>query len=259
MSATSDLLAQIADPDRGPIAAAHVAIVTAHPDDETLAFGTVMARLEGVKIIVATDGAPRDLNTAKRLGFATAADYAAARRAELARGLALAGKGPDDILHLDFPDQEAAANLGPMADALSAVFDKHGVRVVLTHAYEGGHPDHDAVAAAVALATRGGPVEVIESPFYREADGNFAVQTFVPLEEIDEVITTLLTPEEAALKLEMLARHETQAGVFVGFTPRHEQFRPAPAYDFGQPPNGGAILYLWADWAAKVGAAFARG
>ena len=255
MTASSDLLAQIADPDRGSIEAAHVAIVTAHPDDETLAFGTVMARLQGVKIIVVTDGAPRDLNSARRLGFATAADYAAARRLELTAGLALAGKTDDDIIRLDFPDQEAAANLVGIAARLNEVFDAHNTQVVLTHAYEGGHPDHDAVAAAVALATRGGPVEVIESPFYRQVEGKFAVQTFVPLEEIDEVITTLLTPEEAALKLEMLARHETQAGVFVGYKPRHEQFRPAPAYDFGLPPNGGATLYPWADWAAKVAAA----
>ncbi|MFI4974430.1 MAG: PIG-L deacetylase family protein [Caulobacterales bacterium] len=259
------LLAAIADPARAPIEAADVAIVAAHPDDETLAFGVVMRRLEGAKIVMATDGAPRNLPTARELGFAGHEAYAAARRAELSKALALAGKTEADIVRLDFADQEAADNVAVLARRLGEVFAEHGTRTVLTHAYEGGHPDHDAVAAAVAHAARGLGVTVIEAPISRLRDGRYAVQSFVPLGG-PEPLVTLLTPEEAELKLAMLACHATQASLLHGYVPRRELFRIAPAYDFGQPPNHGAVMHeasfdgvwQWPDWSRKVTTALAE-
>ena len=255
------LLDAIADPERAPIDARDIAVVTAHPDDETLAFGAVMRRLQGVRVVLATDGSPRDMLTQRRLGFESVEAYRDARHAELTAALALAGVPASALTRLEFPDKEAARNLGAFAAALRAFFAANRIRAVLTHAYEGGHPDHDAVAAAVALATRGSAIGVVESPFYRSRHGRFAVQSFVPVDGV-RVVETPLTPEEAAHKLAMVACYPSQAALLNGFKPRFERFRSMPAYDFAHPPNGGEVDYEksffpWSEWARATAHAFA--
>jgi LmbE family N-acetylglucosaminyl deacetylase len=247
------LLDAIADPERADIEATDIAIVTAHPDDETLAFGVVMRRLKGVRMVLATDGSPRDMLTQRRLGFPSVEAYRDARHEELVAALALAGVAPSALTRLEFPDKQAAHNLAAFAQALRAFFATHGVRAVLTHAYEGGHPDHDAVAAAVALATRGSAIEVVEAPFYRARRGRFSLQTFVPIEGL-RVVETPLSDKEAAHKLAMVACYPSQVDLLTGFKPRIERFRHAPAYDFTRPPNDGDVefekqFFPWTEWA----------
>ncbi|HVN01953.1 MAG TPA: PIG-L family deacetylase [Caulobacteraceae bacterium] len=263
MSDFATLLDAIADPSRADIDAADVAIVTAHPDDEMVAFGVVMRRLKGVRVVLATDGSPRDMITQRHLGFPTVEAYRDARHAELLSSLALAGVPASALIRLEIPDKEAAHNLAVLADKLRAVFAETGIRAVLTHAYEGGHPDHDAVAAAVALATRGSAIEVVESPFYRSRDGRYSVQSFVPFEGIP-IVETRLTPEEAAHKRAMVACYPSQTELLNGFRPRVERFRHPPTYDFTQPPNGGDVeferhFFPWRDWAKATAHAFAGG
>src|ERR1700743_455185 len=160
------LLEAIADPDRAEIDAREIAIVTAHPDDEALAFGVVMRRLKGVRVVLATNGSPRDMKTQRVLGFESVEAYRDARHIELTSALALAGVPASALTRLEFPDKEAAHNLGAFAGTRRPFFAANAIRAVRPHAYEGGHPDHDAVAAAVALATRGSAIEVVEAPFY---------------------------------------------------------------------------------------------
>jgi N-acetylglucosamine malate deacetylase 2 len=257
------LLDAIADPERAPIAASEIAIVTAHPDDETLAFGVIMRRLKGVRVVLATDGSPRDMKTQRVLGFGSVEAYRDARHLELTSALALAGVPASGLTRLEFPDKEAAHNLGAFAGRLRAFFAANAIRAVLTHSYEGGHPDHDAVAAAVALATRGSAIEVVEAPFYRSRNGRFAVQSFTSIDGVP-IVETRLTPEEAAHKQAMVACYPSQAGLLDGFQPRIERFRHLPAYDFTRPPNGGEVDYEklffpWTDWAKATAHAFADG
>jgi LmbE family N-acetylglucosaminyl deacetylase len=247
-----NLLDAIADPERARIDAHDVAMVTAHPDDETLAFGALMPRLTGVRLVVVTDGSPRDLITAHALGLGSVKAYADARQTELLAALELAGVPASALTRLEVPDKEAAMNLAAVAARLHAFFAANAIRAVLTHAFEGGHPDHDAVAAAVALATRGSAVEVVEAPFYSLQQGRYSVHRFAPADG-RPVVETPLTPAEAALKRQMLDAFTTQAPIFEGYRPRVERFRHAPAYDFTQPPNGGVIWYErdffpWATW-----------
>ena len=55
---------------------------------------------------------------------------------------------------------------------------------ILTHAYEGGHPDHDAVAfavaAAVRVAGRAADTTIVEMPFYRAGPEGWIRQLFLP-------------------------------------------------------------------------------
>src|SRR3954469_18766827 len=57
-----------------------IAVVVAHPDDEAIGAGAVLRGFRDVTIVHVTDGAPRDDGYAGSKGFASRAEYAAARR-----------------------------------------------------------------------------------------------------------------------------------------------------------------------------------
>ena len=242
-SAAARLLADISATDR-PIIDQPVAIVVAHPDDETLGCGGLLPRLANVTIIHVTDGAPRSGGDAARQGLATPEDYAALRRRELEAAVELAGIGADRLVCLDVPDQEAASDLAETTRRLVPLLQ--GLSVVLTHAFEGGHPDHDATAFAVAAAVRllgKGAPEVVEMPFYRaDPEGaGWIRQRFAERGPAPRVLQ--LSEVERAAKLAMLAAHRSQGETLAGFGAADEAYRLAPIHDFAQPANGGAVLY----------------
>src|SRR5689334_22890927 len=126
-------LARLAAADQGPIADVSVAIVVAHPDDETIGIGGQLARVAKSLVVVATDGAPRDGIDARDHGFATWQDYAAARRRELGAALAEAGIAGERIIRLGVPDKEGALHLAALARLLAKIFRRHLPDVVVTH------------------------------------------------------------------------------------------------------------------------------
>uniref|UniRef100_UPI001576D36A PIG-L deacetylase family protein n=1 Tax=Sphingomonas bacterium TaxID=1895847 RepID=UPI001576D36A len=126
-----------------------VALVVAHPDDETLWAGAALRRLRASTLVLVTDGAPDDMGDARRLGFATRGEYAAARALELGAAVAALEASPR-LIRYETPDQAAVRHVATIADQLER--DCAGVAAILTHPYEGGHPDHDATALAVRLA-----------------------------------------------------------------------------------------------------------
>jgi N-acetylglucosamine malate deacetylase 2 len=110
--------------------------------------------------------------------------YALARRAELVAAMAEAGVANYNLFSLDVADQDAAAQLVGSCRSIAELLRRHEPAVVFTHAYEGGHPDHDAVAFATHIAVRmtqacGAPSPIIvEMPLYRGEQGRMAVQSF---------------------------------------------------------------------------------
>lgn len=245
-----------------------IAIVIAHPDDETIGGGALLARLEGAAVILITDGAPRNLDDARAHGFETAEAYGRQRLSEMRRALGHAGVGVGALVALGLPDQGAAFHLREIALQLADIFRVRGTRSVLTHAYEGGHPDHDAAAFAVSLAvrlaaSRGQDIGVVEMPFYRLGESGVAWQSFAPDKGAEWVVK--LDPEERLLKLRMMAAHDTQKAVLTPFEPSHERFRAAPRHDFRELPNGGRLnyeRYAWGisgeRWRSLVSAALAE-
>lgn len=249
MRSVAEVLAAIADPAR-PLVRERVAIVVAHPDDETLGVGALLPRLVDVTLVHVTDGAPRGGEDARRHGFPSPEDYATARRHELAAATGLAGMPADRLICLGVPDQGVASRVAETARRLVPLI--RDAEVVLTHAYEGGHPDHDATAFAVHAASRmigqssaRGPA-IVDFPLYRLGpEGGWLRQSFA-----DErgAAVLRLTAAERDLKRRMIAAHATQRETLEGFGAADEWFRPAPSYDFTALPNEGALLYERYGW-----------
>jgi LmbE family N-acetylglucosaminyl deacetylase len=265
-AAASTLLSSLAGT---PVAPAEAAVVAAHPDDETIGIGGQLRHLPGIAVLHVTDGAPRGLEDARTYGFATWQDYAAARQRELTLAMAVAGIPASKLLCLGVPDQQACRRLAEIVRAVAGQFTALGTRLVLTHPFEGGHPDHDATAFAVHAARRllqrqgeAAPV-IAEMAFYHLGPDGPVLQRFPPGGPPGIVLE--LAEADWEVKRRMLACHETQQRTLAPFTDWVERFRPAPAYDFTRPPNDGWLYYdAWpwglrgAEWPGLVAGAFAE-
>jgi LmbE family N-acetylglucosaminyl deacetylase len=218
-----------------------VAIVVAHPDDESLWLGTALRRLSNAMLIHLTDGAPEDMRDAARLGFATREAYAAARARELDAALRALDVAPRRVAY-GFVDQSLAHRLPELVERLRTDLD--GVPAVITHPYEGGHPDHDAAAFAVSRAFDG---EIVEFAAYHLAEGGRVWGRFWPDPDRPERVRPLNAGEQTQVD-HAIDAHETQRGVTGGFRPSEERWRVAPRYNFAAPPPPGVALYDGFGW-----------
>ena len=220
------LLQCLTAPER-PLLTRKTIVIVAHPDEETLACGAVLPRLTDLTIVHVTDGAPRAPDDARRRGFGHWAEYARARRRELESAATIAGVPAPALKSLGLPEQTAALRLATLTRAVLGFIA--GADLVLTHAFEGAHPDLDAVAFAVAAACgrmRGRRPAVIEMPLYLLGDAG------------EGAARLRLTSTERARKARMLAQFVTQQEMLLAFGVRDEVYRIAPERDFTRPPEG---------------------
>lgn len=227
-------------------------IVAPHPDDEVVAAGIWMSRQPAgtVHIVHVTDGSPRDVQNALALGFSGRAAYARARKQELARALSLAGILPAQCERFGFVDKEAYLHLPDFVARLQALIARIQPNRVFSPAYEGGHPDHDAAALAVAVLRRSaGSFDHWEFPLYHAGTGGRMIAGgFIGGNRRRAGCTIVLTREERLLKQRMISCFATQKEILSNFKARREHFRPAIFCDFTRAPHRGPLLYERWQW-----------
>lgn len=139
--------------------------VLAHPDDDLFVRPLIVRSLGAGGVIVAFVAAETERTRGRR-------------RREAVAALAALGL---DALHVVFPGEDADARDGRVIARLDAVYaslaaalgDRLGrIGSIVTHAWEGGHPDHDAAhLIALKLARRLGVAEEsFGCAFYRAAE-----------------------------------------------------------------------------------------
>jgi N-acetylglucosamine malate deacetylase 2 len=234
-------------------------ILVAHPDDEVIACGALMQQMEKAIVLFATDGAPRDEHFWKQHGSRHA--YAHLRRREAALALKTAGAVPMFLAdHVDggIADQELFRNLPPAIAAVERIMDRLKPACILTLAYEGGHPDHDAACFIASIVGPRAGIPVWESPLYhRNADGISVIQAFPRTTGAEKEFHV----EGASLKkkLQMFQHYSSQGLLIDSFQPRRETFRPLAGYDFSRPPLPWKLNYEMWQWkmtGQEVSAAF---
>ena len=219
-----------------------------------------------------------------RLLWATAGGLAPARRrmAEGARVAELldlpAGAACDlqlrdqhAVEHIPVIAREVARLLDRCADenlhpAVAAPAEEDALTTIYVPAYEGGHPDHDAVNLAAALAAAARPgLRVTEFPLYRRGRFGLVVQSPVPAAATspERFAVLALDDGDLALRRELARANASQlapsllpllaAARWAG-RGRAEPARPLPAHDYALPPHRSRLLYelytpwRWAAW-----------
>ena len=229
-------------------------LVAAHPDDEIIGAGTRLSFLQNLQAIIhVTDGAPRAGPDISNAGAATWLEYARLRRSEFEKAMQKAGANPRRKLCFWCPDQQAHRRIAKHAFRLADLFTRFQPDYVLTHPYEGGHPDHDAVAASVHLASflvrmrhKKAPA-IIEFASYHNS--RFGMETECFLSRSDDVTQQrTLTHKQQIAKQSLFDCYTSQRKVLMNFPARHEPLRLAPQYDFTKPPHAGKLLYECFGW-----------
>ncbi|HEV8630364.1 MAG TPA: PIG-L family deacetylase [Thermoanaerobaculia bacterium] len=230
--------------------ALRVMVLAAHPDDETLGAAGLLSRLRDPWVVCLTDGSPRDQRFVPAGAPVSRSGYAKRRRHELGAALGLAGVGADRVLHLDVPDQAAALAILKLVKRLAILMRGLRPHLLITHGYEGGHPDHDTAALAGRLAAErleredGSAPALAEMLSYHLHDDRLVADRFLPAATDRWTVLLRLTPRERRLRHQMLACHATQSATLGSLPERPwERYRPAPLYDFLAAPHAGPLLY----------------
>jgi N-acetylglucosamine malate deacetylase 2 len=212
-------------------------ILVAHPDDETLACSGLMQRMASPLVVFATNGAPPHHGFERKFG--TLQHYSDTRFQEATVALNHVPHGsfqrltkPDGSY---FIDEQLFRDLAQALTSLCRIARSFSPDALVSHAYEGGHIDHDTCSfltmhAAVELALRR-----FEFPLYsRNSLGQLVLQQFC-----DEGCAPLewqLTEAELSCKRKMLAAYASQRGLASAFQLGTERIRIATRTDFSTAP-----------------------
>ena len=225
----------------------HTLVIVAHPDDESISCGGLLQHMRKACVVFATDGAPQDDYFWRRFG--SRERYANIREDEARAALAAVGVEDFEFLarQTDTPliDQRLHEALPAAFAALSQIVERRRPECLLTLAYEGGHPDHDAVSFLGAHLGRTFGLPVWEAPLYhRDSHGGGVHQQFV--EEHGDVIDHVVEGAELEAKVRMLGCYKSQFDSLPSFKTHLERFRPQVAYDYSRRPHSGKLNYeLW--------------
>ena len=252
--------------DRSPIAPrdatpAATLFLLAHHDDEVFCAGHLRRTMA--------------MGAGSRLGllWATTGGLAPARRrlAEGQRVRDLLGLATENAPDLGLPDKGALDHVATIVREAESLLGRleHGGRggpaappAIFVPAYEGGHPDHDALnLAAAVLCSRRPDVRAFEFPLYRRGRLGLAVQSTAPPlgsarppggSASGNWQIAFLDDDAIALRRALVGANGSQR--FVSLEPllalarlagrgRAVSARPLPAHDYATRPHEGRLLY----------------
>ena len=231
-------------------------VIVAHPADEIVGAGCLLSKLGEVTILHVTNGAAHVPDDAFKAGLKDPSEYARVRRQECLSALSIANVPEERVLELNFPDHLASLHLTDLTRRVAAFLQHSGADIVVTHPYEGGHPDHDATAfaahSALRLLKENGlrPPALFEMALHPSSDFKAKVPEF--LGSNGETTTLLLDERALELKRRMFECFQTQRESLDLSPIGPERFRKQLAYDFAAPPTGGRAHYENFDWAPSV-------
>ena len=230
-------------------------VIVAHPGDEIVGAGCLISKLVDVTVLHVTDGAP-DMRDPQAAGFRERTDFAEARRQECIAALALANVPEERVMDFGISDRSASYCLARLSRRVTTFLQESAADIVLTHPYEGGHPDHDATAfathAALRLLKENGlrPPVLFEMALRPDKDFRARRQEF--LTGCERETTTLLLDKRAKeLKQRMFAFLKTQRESLEVSSVGPERFCQHAKYDFSVPPKRGKLFYENFDWALR--------
>ena len=250
MSSPLEELRKLAAPDADRTL--RLAVLAAHPDDESIGASIVLARFPQTRVIFLTDGAPRDLRLWPPNMASTREDYAATRRHEAREALGHAGATPAQLYWLGGIDQESIVDALSLAERLAQLLEQLRPDLLITHPYEGGHPDHDCAALVARLALQKLPAEfnaptLCEMTSYHARDGQCITGEFLNSDPASEIVLDL-TDADRERKRRMMSEYKSQRLVLKGFPIVAERLRIAPTCDFTDPPHEGELWYENMGW-----------
>jgi N-acetylglucosamine malate deacetylase 2 len=230
-------------------------LLVAHPDDESISCGALLQRMREPIVVYATDGGPHDEFFWRRYG--SREKYVEIRRLEAQAACAAVGVPNENVLWLaddtgrQFQDQHLFRNLPAAAEALRKLVRTHQPNMILTLAYEGGHPDHDSCNFLGRQIATEFNLPAWEAPLYfRRADDNVLLQEFHSTNGTE--IEFIPTAEELRRKRAMCEAYVSQKGVVAIFENNlRETFRPMAQYDYSRPPHEGVLNYEAWQWPIK--------
>lgn len=216
-------------------------IFVAHQDDETIGAGILLQRAEHPLVVFATDGASEDPYFWKAHGSRQA--LGEVREQEARSVMALAGVA--SVGFLAFQDQKLHQHAAEAIRALTDIARREACTAIVTHAYEGGHPDHDTCSYIAHVVGQQTGLSVWEMPLYHRAAGVITKQLFIS----GDVGLELFPAEaEIAVKHRMLSAYASQGDLAAAFPATTERFRRQPQYDYTRPPHRGPLNYEAWQW-----------
>jgi N-acetylglucosamine malate deacetylase 2 len=228
-----------------------ILVLAAHPDDETIGASLLLSRFPQSCVTFLTDGAPRETKLWSAGVNGSREDYALTRQQEALRALAFADVSSQNVFWLGGIDQEAIFEMCRLAECLSKLVTDTGSDIVITHPYEGGHPDHDSAAlvariAASLLDNQNKPL-LLEMTSYHARDGRCRIGEFLHPGSSPELCFKL-SPDDQKRKRRMMEAYASQRLVLENFPIDQERLRLAPEYNFSEPPHTGKLWYECMAW-----------
>jgi LmbE family N-acetylglucosaminyl deacetylase len=225
-----------------------ILLLVAHPDDETIGFGGHISHCPNLYLVHLTEGSPQNLKYANYCGCTNQEEYAKLRMSELRSALTISSFDYNHYSNLQCVDLGVIYSIEKVIGDVLRIIKEIQPEVILTHPYEGGHPDHDCAAfiaqesiKIISEHNKTSDIRRMEFTCYHGKNGYMETGTF--LDHSEKTITVQLSQEKKQMKEKMLNCFNSQKEMLSLFYTDKEIFRTAPEYSFSKLPHEGKLLY----------------